>query len=97
MALTAAYECIPSPRCRAGPGLPALPTTGPFWHPAPELGTVGQGTAVLPTPLLPQPAWHLGDHSPATVIWGGQLGIAGPAGRGSQHNVGLGLPETDGL
>lgn len=68
MALTAAHKCIPSPRCRAGPGLPALPTVGPFWHPA--LGAVGQGMAMPPTPLLPQPAGHLGDPSPASVIWG---------------------------
>ncbi|NWV02141.1 PYR1 protein, partial [Ptilonorhynchus violaceus] len=53
-------------RCRAGPGLPAPLATGPFWHPAPGPGTAGQGTAMPPAPLLPWPAWHLGDPSPAT-------------------------------
>lgn len=77
MALTAAHECIPSPRCRAGPRLPVLPAMGPCQHPAPGLGTVGQGRAVLPAPLLPQPARHLGDPSPATVIWGWPVGNCG--------------------
>lgn len=48
-------------------GLPVLPIMGSSWHPAP--GAVGQGMAVPPTALLPQPAKHLGFPSPATVLW----------------------------